>query len=77
MWLFFGGGGGVALWLIKYTPFTQGDDWQSSMSSSHLIPENPPSQLQIKPFTWSLQAPGKEEMNIWNVYVKILEKKKF
>ena len=51
----------IVLYPRKYTPFTQGDDWQSSMSFSHLTPENPASQLQIKPLTWSLHAPSKKE----------------
>ena len=47
-----------------YVPFTQGDDLQSSIFSSHLIPEKPASQLQVKPFNWSRHVPDKRKSKI-------------
>ena len=43
----------IATLSILYIPFTQGDGRHSSTFISHLIPEKPASQLQVKPLTLS------------------------
>ena len=43
--------------------FTHGDESHSFISVSHFSPEYPGTQLQVNPFTWSVQFPVDEDFS--------------